>query len=119
MKILCRAVLFFAVTTIFFTSCKKKDETNDKIIEREKFVELLSEVQVLESTYQFIHGRRPEFNPDLNYEWLFRDYQITEEEFLLSFDYYTSDFQVFEAIYDDVIIKISEKQAENNVKPGK
>ena len=93
-------------------SCGNEDELPEGIIEKEKFIEILSDVQIFESMNQYIRNKETDFDIDHTYQWMFEHYNVTEEEFKSSLDYYSQDPLVFEVIYDEVIVRISEKQVE-------
>ena len=61
---------------------------------------------------QFIRNKETDFDIDHTYQWMFEQYNVTEEDFKISLDYYSQDPSVFEVMYDEVIVRISEKQVE-------
>ena len=116
MKIFSRRHSFAAALVAFFlsfVSCSAgAGEQPDNVIEKNKFVEILADAQIFESTHQFIKGKNPDFRLDYNYEWIFNKYEVTKEQFNASVEHYSSNPQTYEEIYDEVIIKISEKEAD-------
>ena len=94
------------------SACGNKDDSVEGVIERDKFIEVLTDIQISESMNQFIRNKETEFNLDFSYQWIYEKYGITEEKFRTSIEYYTGDPKTFEAIYDEVIIRISEKKIE-------
>jgi hypothetical protein len=112
-------ILSLAILVLLaIASCENENErVAAEVIDREQFVDILAEVQILESTHQFIKSKNKDFRLDYNYQWIYKEYGITEEEFKASVDYYSADPEVFEELFDEVIIKISEKQAELEQKP--
>ena len=103
---------FLIFLSLFQFSCSQEKIHGEDVIEREKFVSILSDVQIFESSQHFIRNKNKDFNIDYSYQWIFKKYDITEVEFKTSLEYYTSDPKTYEEIYDDVIIRLSEKQAE-------
>ena len=67
---------------------------------------------MIESTAIFVKNKQAAFNIDESYAWIFDKYGITEEEFKKSVDYYASDSKTYEEMYDQVIVNLTEKQAE-------
>ena len=113
-------MLFLFLCGSLLLSCNDSDnEVNENIIDKEVFIDILTDVQILESTHQFIKSKNREFDPDFNYQYLYKEYGVTEEEFILSVNYYSADPKVFEEIYDEVIIRVSEKQVELSERPVK
>lgn len=99
------------------SSCGKGDAPIEGVIERDKFVEVLIDVQISESMNQFIRNKESDYNLDFSYQWIYEKHGINEEIFRTSIEYYTEDPETFEAIYDEVIIRISEKKIEYIKKP--
>ena len=93
-------------------SCGDSEQEAEGIIEKEKMIELLTDVQLLEATAVFVKNKQATFELDEAYVWIFDEYGVTEEQFKKSVEYYAYDAKVYEEMYDQVIINISEKQAE-------
>ena len=140
-KALARMLLPMAFIA-FLTSCgEKSPKAEGQIIPREKMIDILADLQIFESTHQILMdkskneevekrraARYPEIygsdtanlandknNPnDLtrDYKWVFDHYQVTEEAFRESVDFYSNNPEDFEHMYDEVLIRISEKEAE-------
>ena len=104
--------LFFFIVLLFIFSCEGSSDLPQNVIERQEFVEILADVQIFESTDQFVRNKKTDFNLDHSYDWLFDEHNITIEDFTTSLDYYSRDPKVFEELYDDVITVITEKQIE-------
>ncbi len=100
-------------------SCNNNKEVPEGVLEREKFIEILSDVQIFESMNQFIRNKETNFDIDYTYRWMFEHYKVTREDFENSINYYSKDPGEFESIYDEVIIRVSEKQIEYTKKPEK
>jgi len=105
-------LMFTLLVLLLPISCVKDKELPEGVIEREKFVEILSDVQIFESMDQFIRNKNTDFNIDYSYQWMFEHYHVSKKEFENSLDYYTKKPEIFEAIYDDVIVRVSEKKVE-------
>ena len=59
---------------------------------------------------------RPAYNPEYNIQWVLKKYDVSEDEFRYAIEYYASDPELLEAIYDEVIIRLAEIQARKEVK---
>lgn len=99
------------------SSCGTDNDSIEGVIEKEKFIELLTDVQIMEAMNQFIKNKETDYNLDFSYQWIYEKYGITEDEFRSSVLYYTQDPETYEEIYDEVIIKISDKKIEYTKKP--
>ena len=107
-----KRALIILVICISVISCGDSDSEAEGIIEKEKMIELLTDVQMLESTAVFVRNKNADFEIGEGYLWLFDQYGVTEEEFKKSVEFYASDPKTYEEMYDRIIINISEKQAE-------
>ena len=104
--------------SIFAASCADDaDMKPEDAIPKAEFIEILADIQIFESMYKVRSDRKREgFKIEEAYQWLFDKHQIDQHVFKESFDYYSKDPMVFEAIYDEVIIRISEKEVEDKIK---
>lgn len=101
---------------VFFSACNTEVKPPENLIDRDKFIEILADMQILESMDKIRTDRREEgFEIDKAIYWLFHEEGIDQEEFQASFEYYAKDPKVFEEIYDEVIIYLSEREAEEGL----
>lgn len=140
-KLFNKTVLLLALI-VALSSCGKKANPGSNIIPREKMVEILADLQIFESTHQILKSKneddveakrkasrypeiygvdstadsgkavKPKFDMLMVYEWVFEHYEVSEKSFRESMDFYSNDPEEFEKMYDEVLIRISEKQAE-------
>ena len=109
--------VFFCLTVVvlsFSLSCGNSQSVDaSEIVPREEMIEILTDIQIFESVNQIRKDRSKEgFELYRAYKWVFEQHDITEEIFRRSLEHYAEDPIDFEAIYDEVMIRISEKQAE-------
>lgn len=96
----------------FIFGCTMEVSPPENLIERDKFIVILADIQIFESMDKIRTDRQEEgFEIDKATAWLFHEEGIDQESFQISFEYYAKDPKVFEKIYDEVIINISEREA--------
>ena len=104
------AISFF----ITFSSCVS-DEVSipDHVIQRDTLIELLAEIQIMEALQQITADRQKlEFDIIEGYEWELEKYNVSKQRFITSMEFYSRHQNLFEDIYSDVIIRITEIEAE-------
>ena len=110
-----RLVIVFLISILsFFVSCQQTEESlPEGLISKDNFIEMLVDIQLFEAINHVKREKgQVEFNLDQAYEWLFEKYNTSRENFQTSFDYYARDTKGFEEMYDEVIIRISQREAE-------
>jgi hypothetical protein len=93
--------------------CKQPVEANEELlIPRVTFVEILADAQIFQA-FSEMRRDRNKSGIDLaeSYKWLLQEYGVTDEAFRYSLHFYAVDQKTFEEIYDEVITRISEKEA--------
>ena len=115
MRMIFSLATVFMLSFVFSTSCQDGDELTEGLIARDTLVEVLATIQVFESANQ-IAKDHINFKFDLyrSYKWIFDKYGIAELDFRNSVNYYSNDPKALELLYDEVIIRISEMQAESS-----
>ena len=112
--------VFLLFSALIITSCNQNVEViPENIIQREEFIDILVDIQIFESMNKVKHERnQDDFKISEAYNWLFEKHGIDQKIFKSSFDYYANDPKRFEEIYDEVIIRLSEREAkELNAQP--
>ena len=107
-------ILISFLLAFVMTSCiNEKVSIPDHIIERDTLINILAEIQIIEAIKQVKTDRQSlGYNVQEGYEWEFEKYNVTEERFKESIDFYSIHQDLFEEIYNDVIIRITEIEAE-------
>ncbi len=92
-----------------FFSCTKNEDT--EIIEREKFVNILTELHITEGIMTdkgWYDGRLPDSTKSY-YSFVLKKYDISRVKFDNSLAYYSANLEDLMKIYDEVIVKINNK----------
>lgn len=110
-----RTLVTAFVVLIVLISCGSKDEQiPDYVWEEDRFVEVLTEFQKAESIVRLGYHKYPDsiYSNDSIYAAVFEKMGVVEEEFDSNYRYYLKDPGHMEQIYDQVIIRLSEQEAE-------
>ena len=95
----------FILFCIFTICCTPPQAPPDGLITRDKFVKVLTDIQLLEATY--VQKYSGIINTDSimipRYKGVFEKHEIETEAFERSFNYYMTDEDVINGIYDEVI----------------
>lgn len=110
------SLLSLILALSLYSCSEEKNIKDEKLIESSIFIEILVEAQLIESTEQFVRDKNKNFSAEKSYIFLFNKYKVTEEEFEYSLEFYSRNPDDLEKLYDEVIVKLTEKQSES-VKP--
>lgn len=112
-------IFSFLVILFLFNSCYQEHEEEvrvpDKLMSEEELVNTLTDLQLAEGllTYQRLQkvGGDKEFKDSI-YQVVFEHYGITLEELTENLNYYNSDPQNMELLYDKILTNLSKIQSE-------
>jgi hypothetical protein len=109
-----RSLLGTCMLILVFFACSNPQapEGETDILDKDKMAEMLTDLQLVESVIR-ISAAEQETNVDsIDYNTaVFERHNISREQFERSMEYYTQHPDQLEEIYDQVIVKLSEKQA--------
>ena len=81
------------------------------IIPRDKMLLVMTDVHLVESL--IIQGHTlSDKSPEAYYEGIYKNHNITKEQFEESYSFYVDHPELFDEIYSEILIKLSEQQAE-------
>lgn len=110
----------FIVVTLFFLACSStKNELPEGILTHEELVPILTDVEIaqgylrIKSSIDDSLFRSKAFQEN-HYQHIFEKHHITEEQFNNNIAYYSMFPEEMEKIYNDVIIAISQEQANHH-----
>ena len=118
MKHLITVTILLCVCLLF--ACKPKTATVNpsNIIQRDSMVAILIDIHLAESMIQNIRrDRDTTHNATIQdyYQTIFKQHQISEEQFKEAFIYYSKNIEQFDAIYEDMQIRLSKMEEEAKV----
>ena len=104
--------LCVAISIASCTSKPKASAAPSDLIPRDSFVVILTEVRLLEGAYSNSYERvdTSEFTIASYYQRLFREHNITREQYLSSYDYYSKNLDDLPAIESEVAKRLEEMQ---------
>lgn len=114
MKILSKTLLGLIILFSVIACATKEEKVPDYLWEEERFVEVLTEFQKVESLVRLSYHRFPDsvYSNDSVYQAFFDKMGITEEDLDSNYRYYIKDPENMEKIYDKMITTLSQEAAE-------
>jgi hypothetical protein len=117
MKLLCAIPLLFLLS-----GCSSEDETPpDNIINSSKMVYIMMDIHIVDAAIN-MNNETPRgvvLNKPELYAAVYKKYRVRKTQFDSSFTYYARHPEKMQEIYDDLLIRLSEKQASiDNAKPA-
>ncbi|MFH1320680.1 MAG: DUF4296 domain-containing protein [Bacteroidota bacterium] len=110
--------LFFLILIIFFAcnSINKKEIIPGDILPKERMIQVMVDIELIEATLvvKKIRVEKEKGKVIDYYNSALQSHNISKEEFDRSFEYYTMHPEIFEQIYEEVIIELSKRQAEED-----
>lgn len=101
-----------AIALLFFTNCQEKEQLDARIIPKDKFVMILSEIQLLESyaTLPSINQPFVRDSLDFYYNGIFKKHEISRSDFYYSMKEYAKNPIVMTEVYDLMIEELKAKE---------
>lgn len=102
----------FCFSFIFF-SCSKEPKKPDYLLPKEKFTEVLTEVQIAETAIRLGLHRAKDSTilKDSIFTSLFREMGVSPVVYDSNYNYYLERPAEFEAIFDEVMVNLTERSA--------
>ena len=98
---------------ILLCSCSSQEETfPEHLIKKEQMVDIIAEIELTQAFIKLKTAHTDSINQEVLYQNVFERFSVTKKKFNESLTYYASDPEQLEFIYDQVIIKLSEDEAE-------
>ncbi|TND08244.1 MAG: hypothetical protein FD123_2499 [Bacteroidetes bacterium] len=106
-------ILFFILPFLLFACGEKKTAVPvpADLIPRDKMVEVMTDVHLLEAAMQISSVPGPEHKEFANYD-IFKKYGYTHDQYERSIAWYSTRLEDFDKMYDEVLARISRKMAE-------
>jgi hypothetical protein len=105
-----RKIMSFLVILMLFSSCKEEAvEKPDRLIEREKMVDIMYDLAILEG----VKYQNPTsmvtytINPA---QYIYKKYKIDSLQFAQSNVYYASNYEEYKDVFDEVIKRIDDQK---------
>ncbi len=106
--------LIIILLSVAVFGCETKHEKPEEIWSKERFVEVLTQMQLAESVIRLGYHRTPDslYSNDSIYSAALRSVNTNQEEYEQNMDYYLDHPKELEEIYDEVMVNLSTKSAE-------
>ena len=103
---------YIIIVFVFLMSCTEEEETlPSNLIEREIMVDVISEIELTQALIKLKFTTQDTLNSQEFYNQVYKEFNITEEQFNKSLAYYCKTPKGTESLYIDAIELLSEKQA--------
>ena len=110
--------LIFCLAFVFFTSCKENIQQAElskpkDLMGRDTMVILLTEMHLLESSLgiRIFEDKKIINTRNTIKDKIYKDYGVSKERFMSSYNYYVQKSTTIDSIFTDVISEISKRQA--------
>lgn len=106
------AILLVVAMIVMACGNGDKEKRNEEVLPEEQMVELLTDIQLVESVVR-VNAGEDEFLTDSvdYYSAIFEKHSVSKIQFEESMRYYTKHPADLENIYDQVLVKLSEREA--------
>lgn len=110
--------VYFFFLIFMFSACQSGDKLEvvdskpDWVIEEDKMIDIIMDLRVVEAAV-YIKSNQPPRDKIKDWEFVMKKHQVADSVFVKSHEYYTEYPEVLSGIYEQVIDRLSEMQAEN------
>lgn len=111
--------LILIIALFFLGSCynenKPQSETPASLLSEEKIVEILTDLQLAEAiiaTKRLEKANQTKESKDSIYQIVFDHYGITPLQLKENLDYYNTDIEKMETLYEQVLVNLSKQESE-------
>ncbi len=112
-------LIFFFLLILSACQNNKTNATEQAIIPKDVMIDMLVDFAILDASVENdnLKSNKAIYQKKLSYYvGVFEAYQYTEEDFHQSYEIYSNDLIEFDLMYDQVLEKLSIKEAELNLK---
>ena len=107
---------YLILTFLLSLGCAENTQVSSEIIGKDTLVNILADMHVIEASFALGHldSANNEIKPENVNKAVLEKYSISRSRFDTSYNYYISKPREFNQLYDEVINKLSQKQARVN-----
>ncbi len=107
-------ITYISFLSIFFLACSQKEQLPSDVLSKEDLVDVLVEIEKTQAVIKLKFNTTDSIiNQKEIFDETFKKMKITQQQFNSSLKYYCNTPKTLEGVYEKVIVKLSEKQAEN------
>lgn len=114
--------LFYLLLVVFFLGCQKQEKTTlipAHIISQKQMTDMLADIHLTDAKVKLLKKQKGNQIPQTYYDTLyqknFTNHHSSRAQFDLSLAFYTTQPELLEAIYENVLLTLEEK----NIEAGK
>lgn len=102
---------FIALSQLFFVGCDS-EKKKEAILNEEEMIELLVDIHIADATLNraVSRGKINKSQVKNYYKGVLESHGITRTQFDSVYDYYSRDFENFESLYDEVVLRLQKKK---------
>lgn len=104
-----KAMSFLAILFLFLSCGEKAVEKPDRLIEKEKMVNIMYDLAILEGIKYQNPSSLTTYNIDPS-QYIYKKYKIDSLQFAKSNVYYASDYDGYKDIFDEIIKRIDDQK---------
>lgn len=105
-----KAISFLAILFLFFSCGEKTVEKPDRLIEKEKMVDIIYDLAILDGIKYQNPSSLATYNINPS-QYIYKKYKIDSLQFAKSNIYYASDYDGYKDIFDEIIKRIDDQKA--------
>ena len=108
--------IYFLFLLILF-SCSEKQNTDENIISKEKFTNILEKIHLVESEFQLNkinNTERYKNKLSSDYQEIFSEYNVSKTDFENTLQYYSERPELLENMYEEILSNLKEKRTQLN-----
>ena len=104
-----RILRFIPLITLGFASCEAEVTVPEDVVPQEQFVEVMIDMQLLEAAFNMKHLGNKEADTIMypRYREVYAHHGISPETFRYSYDWYLSEPELMDEVYEEVLNKLS------------
>ncbi|HPJ53514.1 MAG: DUF4296 domain-containing protein [Flavobacteriales bacterium] len=107
-------MLAAVLALVVWVSCGGTDEPPPDILPRDRFTEVLLQAQLIEArmNHELVIEQRTDSPIEAYYEAMFKEQDVTREQFERTFRWYSERPERLKAVYEDVLTELSRRKEE-------
>lgn len=107
-----RIVCIISLIIVSLISCKEEEKIPADILDEAQMIDVLVEMELAQATMKFemiTDMAKPNYKG--KFSEVYQKFDISEEQFHLNLDYYCAEPLKMKNLYENVIVELSERQA--------
>ena len=115
MKYVVRNIIYIVLLCGYISCGGEEKEIPGNIIPEDKMIEVITEVELTQALIKLKFSQTDTIEKQQLFNQVYEQFDVSEEQFNLSLDYYCKKPKQLHDMYIEVISKLSERQAEEQL----